>query len=183
MGTVRRGTDGFVLAGGRSSRFGSDKFDHVVDGRTMGERAIEALSELDSVTVVGPRRGPVAGASWWCGRREGEGPLGPLIDVLERAGAGLAVVLACDYPWVERPLVGRLVAALTGDVDVALADDGRPHWLVGAWRAERAVGVLRAAWESGERSIHRAASGLARAVVAAEPSELLNANRRTDVGA
>lgn len=183
MGTVRRRTDGFVLAGGRSSRFGSDKFDHVVDGRTMGERAIDALSALDSVTVVGPRRGPVAGASCWSGRREGEGPLGPLIDVLERCGTGLAVVLACDYPWVGGALVGRLVAALAGDVDVALADDGRPHWLVGAWRAERAVGVLRTAWDSGERSIHRAAEGLARAAVGAGPSELLNANRRADVGA
>lgn len=183
MGTVRRRTDGFVLAGGRSSRFGSDKFDHVVDGRTMGERAIDALSALDSVTVVGSRREPRAGASWWCGRREGEGPLGPLIDILERCGTGRAVVLACDYPWVERPLVGRLVAALAEDVDVALADDGRPHWLVGAWRAERTVDALRAAWDSGERSIHRAAEGLVRAAVPAESTELLNANRRADVGA
>lgn len=183
MGTVRRRTDGFVLAGGRSSRFGADKFDHVVDGRTMGERAVDALSVLDSVTIVGPRRGPVAGASWWSGGREGEGPLGPLIDCLERCGTGTAVVLACDYPRVGRLLVGRLVAALSGDAVVALADDGRPHWLVGAWRAERVVGVLRTAWDSGERSIHRAAVGLARAVVGAEPSELLNANRRADVGA
>jgi len=183
VGTVRRRTEGFVLAGGRSSRFGSDKFDHVVDGRTMGERAIDALSALDSVTVVGSRGGPVAGASCWSGRREGHGPLGPLIDVLERCGTGLAVVLACDYPWVGRPLVASLVAALAEDVDVALADDGRPHWLVGAWRAERAVEVLRAAWESGERSIHRAAEGLVRVAVGAEPSELLNANRRADVGA
>ena len=183
MGTVHRRTDGFVLAGGRSSRFGSDKFSHVVDGWTMGERAIDALADLDSVTVVGPRRVPVPGAACWTGSREGEGPLGPLIDVLERAGTGVAVVLACDYPWVGRSLVGRIVAALTGDVVVAIADDGRPHWLVGAWRAERAVDALRAAWESGERSIHRAADGLARVAVGAEPSELVNANRRADVGA
>lgn len=183
MGTVRRTTDGFVLAGGRSSRFGSDKFDHVVDGRSMGERAIDALSALDSVTVVGPRRGSAAASSWWSGRREGEGPLGPLIDVLERCGTGLAVVIACDYPWVGRSLVGRLVAALSDDADVALADDGRPHWLVGAWRAETTVGVLRTAWDAGERSIHRAAKGLAQAAVGADPSELRNANRRADVGA
>lgn len=183
MGTVRRRTDGFVLAGGGSTRFGSDKFEHMVDGRTLGERAVQALSALDSVTVIGPRRGAIEGVSWWMGRREGEGPLGPLVDVLERVGAGVAVVLACDYPWVDEAFVGRLVAALTEGVDVALADDGRPHWLAGAWRAERSLGALRAAWESGERSIHGAASGLVRVAVVAESSQLVNANRRSDVGA
>lgn len=183
MGTVSRRADGYVLAGGRSSRFGSDKFVHVVEGRSMGERAIEALSGLTSVTVVGPRRDAVEGVDWWTGPREGEGPLGPLIDVLERAGSDVAVVLACDYPWVDRPLVERILAALVDDVDVALADDGRPHWLAGAWQAARAAGVLRAAWESGERSIHRAVRGLKLAAVAVGPSSLVNANWRRDVGA
>ena len=183
MGTVRGRTEGFVLAGGRSLRFGADKFEHLVEGRTMGALAVDALGDLGSVTAVGPPRASMPEVSWWSGSREGEGPLGPLVDVLERSGPCIAVVLACDYPRVGRALVERLVAALADGGDAALATDGRIHWLVGAWRAERAVGPLSSAWERGERSIHRAVSGLAIVMVEADEAELVNANRRADVGA
>lgn len=149
----------------------------------MGRRAVEALGDLDRVTVVGPRRASLPGAAWWTGGREGEGPLGPLVDVLERVEIGLAVVLACDYPHVDRVLVARLVRSLDTGGDAAVAFDGAPHWLVGAWRAERAVERLRSAWDLGERSIHRAASGLDVIEVAADPALLVNANRRADVRA
>jgi len=183
VGTVRERAEGFVLAGGRNSRFGSDKFAHLVDGRSMGERAVDALAGLGSVTVVGPRRDSTQEVNWWMGSREGDGPLGALIDVLERTGSGIAVVLACDYPHVNQLLVEHLVASLGDDVDAAIANDGRPHWLVGAWRAERAVRTLRSSWDAGERSLHRAASGLEVIAVTAESAVLINANRKADVGA
>jgi molybdopterin-guanine dinucleotide biosynthesis protein A len=34
---------GLVLAGGRSSRFGSDKLNAAIDGRTLLERAVDAV--------------------------------------------------------------------------------------------------------------------------------------------
>ena len=45
---------GAVLAGGRSSRFGSDKAEALLHGRSLLDHAIEALSaQCDSVIVVG----------------------------------------------------------------------------------------------------------------------------------
>lgn len=183
MGTVLDAADGFVLAGGRSERFGADKFLHVVNGRSMGQRAIDALQSLRSVTVVGPPRGSVSGASWWMGTREGEGPLGAIVDVLERTETGVAVVLGCDTPAVDGLVVDRLLRALRPRDAAAFADDGRTHWLVGAWRADLAAVPLRSAWELGERSVHRAVSGLAISRVATPSTLLLNANRGADVGA
>jgi len=181
VGTVRDEVDGFVLAGGRSERFGADKFLHVVDGTSMGQRAIDALSGLRSVTVVGPPRGDVDGATWWMGAREGEGPLGAIVDVLERVDGGHAVILGCDTPAVNAEVVDRLLQALAPNVDVAVATEQRSHWLVAAWSAERSFHVFRTAWINGERSIQRAARGLTIEAVRINAELLRNVNRREDV--
>lgn len=117
------------------------------------------------------------------GRREGEGPLGALVDVLERTGSGVAVVIGCDTPAVGARLIDRIVEALRPGASAAVADDGRPHWLIGAWRSDVALDPLRRAWDDGERSIHRAASGLDIIHVPVEPATALNANRGVNVGA
>ncbi len=47
------GFSGAVLAGGRSSRFGSNKADFIWHGQTLLEWAISSLAELDDVMIVG----------------------------------------------------------------------------------------------------------------------------------
>ncbi|HEV7311739.1 molybdenum cofactor guanylyltransferase [Sphingopyxis sp.] len=72
-------TLGAVLAGGRSSRFGSDKALAMLDGRTLLDHATTALGpHCDAVIVVG--RGEIA--DW---PRPGMGPLGGIAGALIHA--------------------------------------------------------------------------------------------------
>ncbi|RIV82991.1 molybdenum cofactor guanylyltransferase [Aurantiacibacter xanthus] len=75
---------GAVLAGGMSTRFGSDKALAVLDGRTLLERAVEALAQLcDKVVIVGRTAGPAP-----CipdAPRPGMGPLGGVSGALNHA--------------------------------------------------------------------------------------------------
>lgn len=72
-------TLGAVLAGGRSSRFGSDKALAMLEGRTLLDHAAAALGpHCDAVVVVG--RGPIA--DW---PRADMGPLGGIAGALTHA--------------------------------------------------------------------------------------------------
>ncbi len=72
-------TLGAVLAGGRSSRFGSDKALAMLDGRTLLDHAAEALGpHCDALVVVG--RGEIA--DW---PRPDMGPLGGIAGALIHA--------------------------------------------------------------------------------------------------
>jgi len=78
---------GAVLAGGESSRFGSDKALAVLAGRTLLEHAVVRLrSWCDGVVVVGRDRAPAPVVSDW--PRPGMGPLGGIAGALRHAQAG-----------------------------------------------------------------------------------------------
>ena len=81
------GVLGVVLAGGRSTRFGSDKAEAVYEGRTLLEHAIATLSlYCDDVVVAGRNVAPVRTVRDW--PRADMGPLGGLAGVLREAAVG-----------------------------------------------------------------------------------------------
>jgi molybdenum cofactor guanylyltransferase len=101
---------GCVLAGGLSSRFGSDKALAEYQGRTLIARAVDTLSGwCEYVVVVGRETAPAPTLPDW--PRPGMGPLG---------GLAAALHLACDE---------RYQAVLTCGVDSAVLPDDLPHLL------------------------------------------------------
>jgi molybdopterin-guanine dinucleotide biosynthesis protein A len=89
---------GAVLAGGRSSRFGSDKALAMLGGRTLLDHAVAALgSHCDAVVVVG--RGEIA--DW---PRGDMGPLGGIAGALIHAAEkGFDRVLTAPVDCVRLP--------------------------------------------------------------------------------
>ncbi|HEX7874144.1 MAG TPA: molybdenum cofactor guanylyltransferase [Sphingobium sp.] len=90
---------GAVLAGGLSSRFGSDKALATLDGRRLIDRAVDALSRHCRTVVIIGRDG---GAPDW--PHPGMGPLGGLAGALRHARAmGHDAVLSCGVDSVGLP--------------------------------------------------------------------------------
>jgi molybdopterin-guanine dinucleotide biosynthesis protein A len=130
-----------LLAGGRASRMdGIDKPLVEVGGRSLLQRAVDAVRDCSPVVAVGPASPVVGVAPVWV--REDPpfgGPAAAIVTGLEQVGsAEWTFVLACDLPFAE-DAVARLAEAigiLPSDVDgVCLADAGsRPQWLTGVYR-------------------------------------------------
>lgn len=103
-------TLGAVLAGGRSSRFGSDKALALYRGRPLIDHAIEALArQCDAVVVIGRDHQGTACAPDW--PMADAGPLGGLGGALRHAGRnGFACALTCgvDSIGLPRDLRARL---------------------------------------------------------------------------
>ncbi|WP_299193614.1 molybdenum cofactor guanylyltransferase [uncultured Erythrobacter sp.] len=94
---------GAVLAGGQSSRFGSDKADAELRGLTLLERAIESLKAMcASVIVVGREHASAPSVPDW--PRAGMGPLGGIAGALRHADEqGFSGVLTCGVDSVALP--------------------------------------------------------------------------------
>lgn len=103
-------TLGAVLAGGRSSRFGSDKAEAVVGGRTLLAHAIDALrAQCDDVVVVGRVTSTTVAIPDW--PEPGLGPLGGLAGALIHAHEhGFGQVLSAPVDCLALP--ATLVAVL-----------------------------------------------------------------------
>jgi molybdopterin-guanine dinucleotide biosynthesis protein A len=131
---------GVVLAGGRGSRLGRPKGEIVVDGVSLVDRAARALRPVcGSVLISVGAEGIGFGTGYDVvvdADPPGRGPLAGIAAAFESTGQADLVVLACDYPRVETPLLQTLITAGRPDDDLVIVTDlqGRDHPLVGLWR-------------------------------------------------
>lgn len=115
-----------VLAGGRSSRMGTDKADLCLKGRTFLEWQLEKGRALgiEDIQVSGYRgaRCPVPVTE---DRVPGRGPLGGLESCLRRAKCRKCLVLSVDVPLVPVQELERLLeAAACADAPVTVLKHG-----------------------------------------------------------
>jgi molybdopterin-guanine dinucleotide biosynthesis protein A len=107
---ITQSTAGFVLAGGKSSRLGSDKAFVELGGRTLLEHAIDVMrSVCDEVAIVGD---PAKFASYGRVVRDvypNCGPSGGIHGALLGSTAELNLVMAVDMPRVTSSLLAFLL--------------------------------------------------------------------------
>lgn len=138
---------GAVLAGGRSSRFGSDKALALHQGKPLIDHAIEALAcQCDAVVVVGRVHPGVTSVPDW--PAPDQGPLGGLAGALDHAERnGFELVLTCGVDSVgvtpdllallgpapayaaSQPVLGLWPAAAAGALKELLLGCGRHSML------------------------------------------------------
>lgn len=105
--------DWLVLTGGSSSRLGADKSTTVLAGRTLTERAVQSIGEVDArgtVRIVGPDRTG--------------GPAAAVVSMLPELAGPFVGVLAVDMPFADGAL-----DAVVARVRHHLADDSTDAWV------------------------------------------------------
>lgn len=131
--------EGFILAGGASSRMGADKSLLRLGGRTFVGLAEAGLRPVSRVVRVVGSRPSAAGHGLAVVRdvHENLGALGGLHAALAACGARWAAVLSCDLPFVTAELFGRLASLRLEGLDAVapLQGDGRPQPLCALYAA------------------------------------------------
>lgn len=137
--------EAFILIGGRSSRFGSDKWVAMLGEKRVVDILIEAVTRAlpgRRVTLVAGSDGQLpAGVSLdhvavIFDLYPGRGPLGGIQAALAYARAPLALVLACDLPFASAELVEYIVNKTddASDVVLPIQPDGRLQPLCAVYR-------------------------------------------------
>lgn len=178
---------GIVLAGGRSTRFGTDKLAAPYRGTPLLQHAALRLAELcDDVVVVlapdAPDPGLPPGIRLAHDPTEGEGPLAGLhTGLLAVVRSDVVLVIGGDMPDLQ-PAVAREMVRVLDDagVDAAvLADGDRPRPLPCVLRSLPAADVVHTLLHAGRRRLRDAIDGLRTAVIDEATWTALDPGRRS----
>jgi molybdopterin-guanine dinucleotide biosynthesis protein A len=143
-----------VLAGGQGTRLGGvNKALIEIGGRRVIDRLLDALRPLGSPIVIVSNDDSLLGLPGTLVVRDVEPRAGALMGLysgLREARTPLAVVTACDMPFVSTALLRALVARAAGaDVVVPLID-ARPEPLHAVYRAS-CVPAIEATLQAGRK--------------------------------
>ena len=144
--------EGFILAGGASSRMGRDKSRLLLDGRTLTEIIAASLCQVvSSVTVIG-RSADDLGLKSSPDLVTGWGALGGVHAALASCQSDWALVVACDIPFASTQLFERLIEFTEGFEAVApIQADGYPQPLCSLYRVEPCLKRAETLIANGER--------------------------------
>lgn len=159
---------GAVLAGGQSSRFGSDKALAMLGGHTLIARAVDAMSGwCEYVVVVGRELAPAPTLPDW--PHPGMGPLGGLAAALHHArDEDYEFVLTCGVDSIGLP---EDLPDLLGPAPACLVDQP----VIGIWPASAVETVEAILTGDGKHSMHRFVEAIgARAVKTAAKTANIN---------
>ncbi len=172
---------GVVLCGGASRRMGTDKATMEVAGRPMALLVADALRGAGVGRVVALGEPAPKELEILPDHHRGGGPLAAIVGALEQLGD--LVVCPCDVPQITSAGVAAILAgAMSSCAPVVLARSTRPEPLIGFYRTE-ALPVLRAAWETGERSVRGALASLDVDHIGIGAHEVVNVNAPGDLEA
>ena len=185
--TTISGPAGWILAGGRSSRMGTDKALMALSGEALALKAAATLGRVcKSVSLIGdPARYAPLGLNAVPDNFPGIGPLAGIDAALTATNADRNFILACDMPAVTSEFCAQLIAE-SGDCVVPMHDDGNREPLCAVYGKVCAPAV-RALIEEGVRSVMRALDELAarghaiRYVRVPDPAMFANLNTPEDV--
>jgi molybdenum cofactor guanylyltransferase len=190
----------YLLAGGRSSRFGSDKARALVEGQPLLARTAAALElRANRITVVAdvPAKYADLGFRTIADEIQGRGPLGGLVTALaDMAEPGWLLLCSCDLleirpAWIDRLLVARPTPATggtPGDASTpaawAIAFRHR-HWepLLALYHTDL-LPLARAQMDRGEGALWRLLEAAPHVAVDVPPNwpEQLQANTPEELG-
>ena len=128
---------GAILAGGHSSRFGSNKALFAPNGETLISKAAGLLRSVAREVLVSASQTNAGdydflGLEIVVDQHPDSGPMGGLETLLQRCTTPWLLVLTCDMPFVDKDTLIRMISSLTGEPDNALYQRDRPHAL--AWQ-------------------------------------------------
>lgn len=116
-----------IQAGGRSSRMGRDKGLVLLHGQTMVEHVLQRISGLGDeilLTTNAPDDYAFLGLRMAGDERPGAGALPGLKTALQAAQGELVLLVACDMPFLNRPLLAHMLdSAVSAAADVVV-----PYW-------------------------------------------------------
>jgi len=142
-----------VQAGGRSSRMGSDKALLRLDGIPLIERLLQRVSGLGEeilITTNRPQDYQYLGLRMASDPEPGAGALHGLHTALEAARGQTVLVLACDMPFVSRPLLEHMLQ-LAEAADLVVPRRGGEYEPLHAVYSKGCLPALEAALQHGER--------------------------------
>lgn len=151
---------GIILAGGKSSRMGTDKGLLKLNGKSFVEYSIEALQPLVSQIIIVSNN--PAYDVFELNRLEDmikdAGPLAGLYSGLHQSKTEYNLVLSCDIPLIKTKILEKLIQEENGDSDIVqIESNGKSMPLIALYR-KSCESTFHKLLQNGERRLRVAVS-------------------------
>jgi molybdopterin-guanine dinucleotide biosynthesis protein A len=145
-----------ILAGGKSSRIGSDKAKLTINGQTMLEHICKQLFGTFSQVLISTaeiEKYSFSGFEVVLDKTPGQGPLMGIASALEASSNEINFVVACDIPYMEMSCVRRMLAEARGaDIVVPITGNKKLEPLFAVYR-KSALDAINQTLREGKRKI------------------------------
>lgn len=123
-----------IIAGGKSSRMGTDKAFIELDGKLLIEHVIERTANLgQSETILitnKPSSYACFGLPMYSDVYPEKGSLGGIYTAIEKSAVPHTLVVACDMPFLNQALLRTMIAEIRDTIDIVVPRvDGYPQGL------------------------------------------------------
>lgn len=147
---------GIVLAGGKSSRMGTDKSLLKWKGITLVERAIDLLKPFCSQVIISSNNFvyDFTGHETWPDELPQQAPIVGIFSCLKRSATDVNIILSCDMPYVSADLITHLLGCSGKHAVVVPVHDGFTEPLCGIYK-QSILPILEKHITNNEFSLHR----------------------------
>lgn len=117
---MKNNVTAIILAGGKSSRMGTDKGLVLIKGKHMVEYVIDAVKSCcDEMLIISNQNGYDGfGVKVLKDDIENIGPIGGIYTGLNHSKNNINIVLTCDSPFVDATLISEMLNSYNNDMDV-----------------------------------------------------------------
>ena len=149
-----------VLAGGKSSRLGQNKFLQLIEGKSLIQWVVDRVAIVSTEIVIATARGEAILCSAAVPIKivadiyPEKGPLGGIHSGLMASSSLRAIVVSCDIPFLSVGLLQYLNQAI-GDCDVALPKIGEMIEPLCAVYSRNCLASIQQLLEQDERQIRK----------------------------
>ncbi len=146
---------GIILAGGKSSRMGTDKGFLKYNGKTFVQYSIDALHPLVSeILIVSDHTAyDSLGYKRITDIVKTAGPISGICSGLQASKTAYNLILSCDIPLISTTLLEQLIQAQDGNYDIVQAEsDGKSMPLIALYKTHVKT-IFRNLLQTGERRL------------------------------
>ncbi len=183
--TIQEKATAIIMAGGTSSRMGSDKSMLAVNGRPMIETICERLRGTFSQILISANeveKFGFLGLPVIPDKMPGQGPLMGIASALEASANELNFVVACDIPHIELAFVRRMLAeAEDFDAVIPKSNDEKYEPLFAVYR-KSALEAINEVLRSGGRKISDVFARCRVKYIKLETNGFMNLNTMAEYG-
>lgn len=149
---IKERISGAILAGGQSRRMGRDKAALMIHRETQLARTVRLMRSLTpDLAIIGPPERAILAPDVpiFPDRWPASGPLGGIATALQALSGEAVLVVGCDMPFLNPPLLRYLMTLVLEYDAVVVRLDGQAHPLHAVYH-QRALPLLEAQLAAGD---------------------------------
>ena len=143
----------FILIGGKSERFGSEKWRAIINGKSVLDRIWDACMHFEERVVIGKEKPKNFKKPFICDQLEIQAPINGLYTAIQHTEHDWIQLVSCDLPLIEADVFQMLWNRNTQESDIVIPFSNNRYQVTCALYHKRTLNYLESAINENDFSL------------------------------